>query len=63
MESSLLSILVCPVSKGSLRYDRAAQELICDASRLAYPVRDGIPVMLESAARKLNNTDPDTIRA
>jgi len=54
MEPRLLNILVCPISKGPLRYDRAAQELVCEASRLAYPVRDGIPVMLESAARKLD---------
>jgi len=60
MESRLLDILVCPISKGPLRYDRAAQELICEASRLAYPVRDGIPVMLESAARKLDDAAADT---
>lgn len=49
----LLSLLVCPISKGSLVYDRQAQELICEKSGLAYPVRDGIPVMLEYEARKL----------
>ncbi|MBK8187975.1 MAG: Trm112 family protein [Cellvibrio sp.] len=49
----LLSLLVCPISKGSLVYDRAAQELICEKSGLAYPVRDGVPVMLEYEARKL----------
>jgi len=59
MESRLLDILVCPISKGPLRYDRAAQELICEASRLAYPVRDGIPVMLESDARKLDDVMAD----
>lgn len=53
MEQKLLDILVCPVSKAPLVYDKVRQELICKESRLAYPVRDGIPVMLESEARKL----------
>jgi uncharacterized protein YbaR (Trm112 family) len=42
----LLEILVCPICKGPLRYDRANEELICQADKLAYPIRDGIPVML-----------------
>jgi uncharacterized protein YbaR (Trm112 family) len=46
----LLSILVCPVSKAPLKYDEDKQELVCKASGLAYPVRDGIPVMLEEEA-------------
>jgi len=54
MQSRLFDILVCPVSKAPLRYDREAQELICQASQLAYPVRDGIPVLLEAAARRLD---------
>ena len=49
----LLELLVCPVSKTSLAYDKAANELVCEASKLAYPVRDGIPVMLPEEARKL----------
>ena len=53
MDVRLLDILVCPVSKGPLRYDRERQELISEAARLAYPIRDGIPIMLESAARPL----------
>lgn len=53
IDKKLLSILVCPVSKAPLEYDEAADELICKASGLAYPVRDGIPVMLESEARQL----------
>jgi uncharacterized protein YbaR (Trm112 family) len=53
LDPKLLEILVCPVSKGPLEYDREKQELICRASGLAYPVRDGIPVMLESEARQL----------
>ncbi|AQR65352.1 tetraacyldisaccharide 4'-kinase [Aquaspirillum sp. LM1] len=53
MDSKLLEILVCPVCKGPLVFDKPAQELICKADRLAYPIRDGIPVMLESDAREL----------
>ncbi|MHB8741728.1 MAG: Trm112 family protein [Sulfuricaulis sp.] len=51
MDKKLLDILVCPVCKGPLIYDRKKSELICKADRLAYPVRDGIPVMLEDEAR------------
>lgn len=58
MESHLLEILVCPLCKSSLQYDRAAQELICKADKLAFPVRDGIPVMLENEARALNAVQP-----
>ena len=53
MDSKLLDILVCPVCKGKLYYDKEASELICGVDRLAYPIRDGIPVMLEEEARKL----------
>ncbi len=53
MDSRLLEILVCPLCKGPLQHDREAQELICKADRLAFPIRDGIPVMLESEARPL----------
>ncbi len=53
IDKKLLSILVCPVSKAPLEYDEANQELICKASGLAYPVREGIPVMLENEARQL----------
>jgi len=53
IDKKLLSILVCPVSKAPLEYDKEKEELICKASGLAYPVRDGIPVMLESEARQL----------
>ena len=54
IDKKLLAILVCPVSKGPLAYDEAKQELVCKASGLAYPVRDDIPVMLESEARALS---------
>jgi uncharacterized protein YbaR (Trm112 family) len=53
MDKRLLDILVCPVCKGKLDYAKQAQELICRADRLAYPIRDGIPVMLEDEARRL----------
>ena len=53
MDKKLLEILVCPVCKGPLRYDKAKSELICKADRLAYPIRDDIPVMLEDEARRL----------
>ncbi|MDB5808113.1 MAG: tetraacyldisaccharide 4-kinase [Betaproteobacteria bacterium] len=53
MDSKLLDILVCPLCKGPLIYVKSRQELICKADRLAYPIKDGIPVMLEDDARKL----------
>ncbi len=53
MDSKLLDILVCPVCKGPLLYRKESEELICKADRLAFPIRDGIPVMLESEARQL----------
>jgi hypothetical protein len=56
MDHRLLDILVCPVTKGPLEYDRARRELISRSAGLAYPIRDGIPVMLESEARRLDDT-------
>ncbi len=53
MDHRLIDILVCPLCKGPLRFDREAAELICAHDRLAFPVRDGIPVMLEDEARRL----------
>lgn len=53
MDAKLLDILVCPICKGPLVYRKAEQELVCRPCRLAFPVRDGIPVMLEDEARKL----------
>jgi uncharacterized protein YbaR (Trm112 family) len=53
VDPKLLEILVCPVTKGPLTYDRQKQELVSRSARLAYPVRDGIPVMLEEEARRL----------
>ena len=53
MDPKLLEMLVCPVTKGPLVYDRERSELISRSARLAYPIRDGIPIMLEEEARKL----------
>ena len=53
MDHRLLDILVCPICKGPLDYDKAAQELRCHHDKLGFPIRDGIPVMLEDEARKL----------
>jgi uncharacterized protein YbaR (Trm112 family) len=53
VDPRLLEILVCPLCKGKLVYRKPAAELVCKADRLAYPVKDGIPVMLEDEARKL----------
>ena len=53
MDKKLLDILVCPLCKGPLVFNKSAQELICKADRLAYPIRDDIPVMLEEEARRL----------
>ena len=57
MDPKLLEILVCPVTKGPLIYDRQRQELVSKSARLAYPIRDGIPVMLEEEARKLDPSE------
>ncbi|WP_374404165.1 Trm112 family protein [Niveibacterium sp.] len=53
MDAKLLEILVCPLCKGPLEFRKAANELVCKPCRVAYPVRDGIPVMLEDEARAL----------
>jgi len=53
VDPKLLELLVCPVTKGPLVYNRDKQELVSKSARLAYPVRDGIPVMLEEEARRL----------
>lgn len=63
IDTKLLSLLVCPVSKAPLEYDKAKQELICWASGLAYPIRDGIPVMLEGEARQLSLAEKEAHQA
>jgi uncharacterized protein len=55
MDKKLLDILVCPVSKAPLEWRQERNELVCKVSRLAYPVRDGIPVLLEEEARRLDD--------
>ena len=60
MDPKLLDILVCPVTKGPLVYDREKQELVSASARLAYPIRDGIPVMLEDEARRMT---PEEVEA
>jgi uncharacterized protein len=57
IDPKLLEILVCPLTKGPLRYDREAQELISDEAGLAYPIRDGIPIMLVDEARTLRDDE------
>jgi uncharacterized protein YbaR (Trm112 family) len=57
MDTRLLELLVCPVTKGPLEYDRAKQELVSRSARLAYPIRDGIPVLLENEARTLSDEE------
>ena len=57
IDPKLLEILVCPLTKGPLRYDRARQELISDQAKLAYPIRDGIPIMLVDEARSLDDAE------
>ncbi len=57
VDKKLLTILVCPVCKGDLEYDRDAEELICHADHMAFPVRDDIPIMLETEARKTDSNE------
>ena len=57
MDPELLQLLVCPVTRGPLRYDRARAELVSLSAKLAYPVRDGIPVLLEEEARPLSDEE------
>lgn len=57
MDIKLLELLVCPVTKGPLEFDREKGELVSKSARLAYPVRDGLPVMLETEARTLSDEE------
>ena len=57
MDTKLLELLVCPVTKGPLDYNRERQELISRSARLAYPIRDGIPILLENEARPLTDAE------
>ncbi len=62
MDAKLLEILVCPVTKGPLIFDRERSELISRSARLAYPIRDGIPVLLEDEARKLTPEEVEALK-
>jgi uncharacterized protein YbaR (Trm112 family) len=62
MDRKLLEILACPVCKGDLHYDKKQQELSCRACRLAYPIRDDIPIMLEQDARTLSVEESDALK-
>ena len=63
MDTKLLQLLVCPVTKGPLTFNREAQELVSKSARLAYPVRDGIPIMLENEARVLTDEEIEKLHA
>lgn len=62
MDNKLLDILACPLCKSGLIYKKEAQELICKADRLAFPIKDDIPVMLEDEARELSNDEIDALK-
>jgi len=62
MDARLLEILVCPICKGPLDFVKDKQELVCKADRLGFPIRDGIPVMLEEEARQLGTEEVDALR-
>ena len=62
VDPKLLEILVCPLCKGPLDFLRDKQELVCKADRLAFPIRDGIPVMLEEEARTMSAEEVDALR-
>ncbi|HXE15604.1 MAG TPA: Trm112 family protein [Stellaceae bacterium] len=63
IDPKLLEILVCPLTKATLRYDREAQELISAEAGLAYPIRDGIPIMLVDEARRLDDAEQARLKA
>ena len=62
MDKKLLEILVCPVTKGPLVYDKTNQELLSRSARLAYPIQDGIPVMLEEEARTISEEEAEQLK-
>lgn len=63
MDTKLLELLVCPVTKGPLAFDREKQELVSRSARLAYPVRDGIPILLENEARVLTDEEIEKLHS
>lgn len=62
LDTKLLGIMVCPLCKGELLYQKEAQELICKFDRLAYPIRDDVPVMLSEEARELSSDERDALK-
>ena len=62
LDKKLLEILACPICKGELHYDKNAKELVCAVDRLAFPVRDGVPVMLTAEARAMSSDELDSLR-
>ena len=62
LDKKLLEILACPICKGELHYDKSAKELICVADRLAFPVRDGVPVMLTAEARAMSSDELESLQ-
>ena len=62
LDKKLLEILACPICKGELRYDKRAKELVCAADKLAFPVRDGVPVMLTAEARAMSSDELESLQ-
>ena len=62
LDKKLLEILACPICKGELRYDKSAEELVCAADKLAFPVRDGVPVMLTAEARAMSSDELESLQ-
>ena len=62
LDKKLLEILVCPICKGELHYDKSAKELVCAVDKLAFPVRDGVPVMLTAEARAMSSDELESLR-
>ena len=62
LDKKLLEILACPICKGELRYDKNAKELVCAVDKLAFPVRDGVPVMITAEARAMSSDELESLR-
>ena len=62
LDKKLLEILACPICKGELHYDKNAKELICAVDKLAFPIRDGVPVMLTAEARAMSSDELESLR-
>ena len=62
LDKKLLEILACPICKGELHYDKNAKELVCATDKLAFPIRDGVPVMLTAEARAMSSDELESLR-